>query len=126
MHRITVSKAAWLCKLTAAALLWSQLAGCALVGWGDGRMAVVAFYSRYVEALQPEQVVKVMDRAGFSTAEVEALGVDLRNALAVSGGARVLKGRHTVAIFLVHNHNVHVVSSRGGSFIFSPLTNEIR
>jgi len=64
MHRITVSKAAWLCKLTAAALLWSQLAGCALVGWGDGRMAVVAFYSRYVEALQPEQVVKVMDRAG--------------------------------------------------------------
>ena len=126
MHQSSSRTSFHICKLIAVVLLGVQFAGCACLGRGSGHLRVVSFASPYVAALEPEQVVNLMRRAGFSTEQIRATGVDLRNALALSGGARVLKGDHTVAIFEVHGRYVHAATSARGSFIFSTLTDDIR
>jgi hypothetical protein len=114
-----------ICNLIAVVLLGVQLAGCACLGRGGGRLHVVPFNSHYVAALEPEQVVKLMRLADFSTEQIRATGVDLRNALALCGGAKMLKGDHTVAIFEVHGRYIHAATSARGSFVFSTLTGDV-
>jgi len=115
-----------LMMLVGMAVLAVQLAGCASLGRGGSRPRVEAFPNRYVAALEAGQVVQVLRRAEFSEREILEIGLDLRNALAVSGGARVFRNNRTVAIFVVHADYVHGASWERGSFIYSTLTGEFR
>ena len=79
---------------------------------------VAPFPSRDVIALSAEDIVGVMQLAGFSESEIIELGPSLRSSLAERGGARVQVGKGTVAIFNVHNDSIYVTSRRTGNFIY--------
>ena len=67
-----------------------------------------------------------MRRAGFSEDEIREAGVELCNALAMSGGARIFRDGHTAAIFLVHGRYIHVASWDRNSFMYDTSTDGIQ
>jgi len=97
------------------------LAGCA----GPGAR-VMAIGGQDVVALDADDVVRVMRRAGFSDQQVIDLGTDVRNALASTGGAQVRVGRKVEALFAVDGQYLHGSSRRRGSFIYDLATHEFR
>jgi hypothetical protein len=72
--------------------------------------------NRDVIALEPEDVVAIMRRAGFSGDEIVRLGRNLRNHLAQSGGCRIASNDGVVAMFAVHGDEVYVTSPDRGAF----------
>jgi len=79
-----------------------------------------------VIALSANDIVSVMQQAGFSDEQILELGTDLRNALASSGAAQIQVGEVVEAIFAVRGNYLHVSSYHRGSFIFNSETGEIR
>ena len=92
--------------------------GCAAL---PGFQSVAPFGNKDVAELSADQVVDLMRRAGFSDEEVLDLGVDLRNALAINGGARIRRGEQTRGIFVVHGGYVYAAVQGRGNIIF-PLS----
>jgi len=112
-------------------ILVLNLSGCALgVRNDDGpetdTRVIALSNSRDVIALNAEDIVRVMQQAGFSDKQILELGTDLRNALASSGAAQILVGEVVEAIFAVRGNYLHVSGYRRGSFIFNSETGEIR
>ena len=79
-----------------------------------------------VLALSANDIVRVMQQAGFSNDQILELGTDLRNALASSGAAQIQVGEVVETIFAVRGNYLHVSSYHRGSFIFNSETGEIR
>jgi hypothetical protein len=109
-------------RLTVLALL-----ACCLLLAGCGKsyapdtddILVQSVPNREVIALEADDVVMIMRRAGFGDADILEHGTRLRNALARTGAARISYGRMTEALFMVVEEYVHVSSRRKGSFIYS-------
>ncbi len=99
--------------------MFATLAGCA-----SGR--VVPIPGRDTAGLEPEDLVLIMDRAGFSRDEIIDLAPRLRNDLARHGSARIVKGDLTQAMFAISDGRVHVSSLRRGSFVYDPETRSYR
>jgi hypothetical protein len=96
--------------------------GCSYLNLTAHTPRVQPFANPQVVALEPEQVVALMRQAGFSDEGILKVGLDLRNALAIQGGAKVLLDGHTEALFVVHEGYVHVASWKRGSFMYNPAT----
>ncbi len=86
----------------------------------DG-LRIAARSGREVVRLSPDDVVRVMQRLGFSDDQILELGTDLHNALLLSGGAEVLYGKRTEMIFVVSNRQVRIQSRSRGTFVYDVL-----
>ena len=95
-----------------AALALAGLTGCAHV-------RVDSIPNQQVAALSPEQVTHLMYASGFTDKQILRAGVDLRNALALSGAAQVRLGRMTEAIYAVDEPSIYVSTHKRGSFIYN-------
>jgi hypothetical protein len=90
-----------------------ETAGCANP---DARVVVLS--SQAVVALDADDVVRVMRRAGFSDQQILDLGTDLRNALASAGAAQIRVGKKVEAILAVDEHCVYGTSCHRGAFVY--------
>jgi hypothetical protein len=84
-------------------------------------LRLVARSNRETAKLSPNDVVRIMQRVGFSDEQILELGTDLHNALFLSGGAEVYYGRNMEMIFAVSNQQVHIQSRSRGSFVYDVI-----
>ena len=84
-------------------------------------LRIVARSGREVVRLSPDDVIRIMQRVGFSDDQILDLGPDLYNALLQSGAAEVLYGRRTEMIFVVSNRQVRIQSHSRGTFVYDVL-----
>lgn len=69
--------------------------------------------------LTADDVVMIMQRAGFSDGEILKSGTELRNALAQFGAVQVRSTDTTEAIMVVRGPYVQVSSQRTGAFVYN-------
>jgi len=79
---------------------------------------IVARSGREVAKLRPDDIVRIMQRVGFSDDQILDLGTDLYNALLLSGAADVYYGKSHEMIFAVNNQQVQIQSRSRGSFLY--------
>jgi hypothetical protein len=100
-------------------LLAFGLAGCAYQNTG---IQVIPVSNREVLALNADDVVQIMRRAGFSDNQIMQYGTDLRNGLAQSGAVEVRINKKVEAIFAVNGDSVYISTRLRGNFIFNIRT----
>jgi hypothetical protein len=81
-------------------------------------LQIVAKSNREVAKLSPDDIVRIMQRVGFSDEQVLDLGTDLYNALLLSGAADVYYGKNLEMIFAVNNQQVQIQSRSRGTFVY--------
>ena len=106
----------------ALALLAGGLAGCATPNTAQ----VVSLANPHVAALDADDIVRVMRRAGFSDQQILESGTDLRNTLASSGAAKIQMDDKAEAIFAVDGRYLHASSRHRGSFIYELDSHKFR
>jgi hypothetical protein len=82
---------------------------------------VIPLSNRSVLALNPDDVVEIMRRAGFSDAQILEYGTDLRNGLAESGAVQIKIGKKVEAVFAVNlseSNCVYISTRLRGNFIY--------
>ena len=104
------------------ALPMAILVGCA----NNPHGRVLAMPNRQVAGLDADDVVRVMQRAGFSDEQILELGTELRNSLSSSGAAQIRVRDKVESIFAVDGRYLHVSSRRRGSFIYDLQTGRVR
>lgn len=72
-----------------------------------------------VADLSPDDVVRIAWQIGFTNQQVIDLGLDLRNALALSGGAQVLYKDKTEALLRVQGGYVLIHSASRGRHVYN-------
>jgi len=82
------------------------------------KQTVAPLSSRETLALNADDVVTIMRRAGFSDEQILTLGTDVRNCLAQTGAAMIQVDGKCEAIMAVYGTHIHVTSRRCGSFIY--------
>lgn len=116
--------------LLALALLALEVAGC---GWKltreeqarpglDGEPAwleVVPKSNREVADLSADDIVRVMQRVGFTDEQILELGTDVHRALLLSGAAALVNGKRTEAVFAVRGEYLYIQSNSRGRFVYS-------
>jgi hypothetical protein len=98
--------------------LWAVLVPALAAGCSSWDARVVPLANQDAAALEADDVVRVMQRAGFSDQQILDLGTDLRNALASGGAAQIRVGKKVEALFATDGHYLYASSRRGGSFIY--------
>ena len=98
--------------------LLSIAAALALFTVGCRTMQVNALPARDVVDLSADDVVRIMREAGFDDEEILTHGTALRDSLALSGGARMVKGSRTEAMFSAYSHFVHVTTRDRRNFAY--------
>jgi len=86
-------------------------------------LEVTPFDGEHVAELSADQVVDLMIRSSFGREEILDLGVDLRDALALHGGAKIRNDKFTAAIFLVQDGFVFA-TVRGAEDLFFDLKDQ--
>jgi hypothetical protein len=97
-----------------------SFAGCSQTG-----IRIIPLGSRHVLTLKADDVVQIMRKAGFSDAQIEENGTDLRNALAQSGAAQVIINGRLEAVFAINRDQgdcVYIATASRGNFIFNVKT----
>jgi hypothetical protein len=89
------------------------LAGCSSQG------QVISLQNGELAGLSADDVVRVMQRAGFSDDQILDLGAHIRNALAETGAAQVQVGEKVEAIFMVNRKLVMIASRKTGNHIYN-------
>lgn len=89
-----------------------------MVGCAHTQAQVIPVSNREVAAMNAEDIVRVMLRAGFANEQILELGTELRNELALSGAAQINEGDKVQAILAVDSGYVYVSSRLRGSFIY--------
>ncbi len=84
-------------------------------------LRIVARSGREVVRLSPDDVIRIMQRVGFSDDQILDLGPDLYNALLTSGAAEVLYGKRTEMNFAVSSRQVRIQSRTRGTFVYDVL-----
>jgi len=103
------------------ALLALEVVGCGgLFQRSDAApMRVVPRENQDVATLSADDVVRVMQRAGFSDEQIIELGTALRNALANAGGAEIQAGRRIEMAFAVKGEYLFATSRTRRTFMYS-------
>jgi hypothetical protein len=104
--------------LTLLAILALGAGGCA---HSDTGIRVIPLSNRSVLALEPDDVVEVMRRAGFSNNQILEYGTDLRNGLAESGAVQIKIGKKVEAVFAINlseGNCVYISTRLRGNFIY--------
>ena len=81
-------------------------------------LRIVAVSNREVARLSPEDIIRVMQRVGFSDDQILELGTDLHRALMLSGGAELFYGKRLEMLFAVNNQQIQIQSRTRGTFIY--------
>jgi hypothetical protein len=81
-------------------------------------LRIVAKSGREVARLNPDDIVRIMQRVGFSDDQIVELGTDLYNALLLSGRAEAYYGRDLEMIFVVNAQQVQIQSRSRGTFLY--------
>jgi len=84
----------------------------------QGSIRIEAQTNREVADLNPDDVVRIMRRIGFTDAQILDMGTDMHETLLVSGGARVVNGQETEALLRVNGMQVYIRSRSRGSFVY--------
>ena len=95
------------------------LCGCASMN-SDDHGRVLETPGQELVDLSPDDVARIMLRAGFTHDQILDLGPDLRDALAGSGAAGIRMGEWTEAMVSVSGQRVYVSTRRRGSFVYQP------
>jgi hypothetical protein len=104
--------------LTLLTLVALGIGGCARSSTG---IQVIPLSNRSVLALNPDDVIEIMRRAGFSDAQILEYGTDLRNGLAESGAVQIKIGKKVEAVFAVNlseGNCVYISTRLRGNFIY--------
>ncbi len=81
-------------------------------------LRIVAVSNREVARLSPQDVIRVMQRVGFSNDQIVELGPDLHQALLLSGGAELFCGKRLEMLFAVNNQQIQIQSRTRGTFVY--------
>lgn len=74
---------------------------------------VIARKNMEVAALNPDDIVRVMERVGFADEQILELGTDLHNALRFSGAAAITYKKDTLAVFMIESDYLRIRSQAG-------------
>ena len=96
-----------------AVLLMLSLSGCA----GSG-IRIVAVPNQEVITLNPDEVVQIMLKVGFSGDQIEQYAWEVWDGLARSGEVRVIINDSVEAAFAVRNSRIYISSRSRGYFVF--------
>ena len=77
-------------------------------------------------ALDADDIVCMMQRAGFKDEKIMDTGADLRDALAESGSARIENGNQVEAIFSLSDPLIYVSTRANGNFIYDTKSKTFR
>ena len=95
----------------------------------EGLIQIVPQSNQEVADLNPDDIVTIMRRIGFTDEHILELGTDLHDALLNAGGARVIYQDETEAILAVNGAQVYIRSRSRGSFVHelggSPFGNPV-
>ncbi len=114
-------------------LLALEVVGCGrLFTWGKEKesdplsldsdpigMQVVPRSNKDVADLSADDVVRVMQRVGFTDEQILHLGPDLHAALLKSGAAGIVIGKRTEAVFAVNGGHLFIRSRSGADFVYN-------
>ena len=81
-------------------------------------LQIVPQSNREVADLSPDDIVRIMRQIGFTDDQIVEYGTDMRDALLVSGAARVLYKEQTEALLAVNGTQVYIRSMARGNFIY--------
>jgi hypothetical protein len=81
-------------------------------------LRIVARSTTEVARLSADDIIRIMQRIGFSDDQILELGTDLHNALRSAGGAEVYNGKTLEMIFAVHSQQVQIQSRSRGTFLY--------
>lgn len=87
----------------------------------DTGIRVIPLSNQSVLALDPDDVVEVMKRAGFSNNQILEYGTDLRDGLAESGAVQIKIGKKVEAVFAINLSDgkcVYISTRLRGNFIY--------
>lgn len=76
---------------------------------------VISKKGSQVAALNPDDIVRIMQRVGFADEQILELGTELHNALRFSGMAAILYHKETLAVFVAEGDYIRI-KSRSGVF----------
>jgi len=112
-------------RISSVAILLTLLALVVLGIGGGGSSStgirLIPLSNRSVLALNPDDVVEVMRRAGFSDNQILEYGTDLRNGLAESGAVQIKIGKKVEAVFAINlseGNCVYISTRLRGNFIY--------
>lgn len=100
--------------IIAFSILQSMMSG----GCATQRLAVVPYHNQNTVVLNAKDVVAVMRRAGFYDEQIEQLGLEFRNALALHGACRIGSVDRTEALFLTEDNSIYVTVRGRGNFFY--------
>ena len=92
--------------------VFAALSGCAALP------TIVPLPNSDVADLSSDDVVRVMHRVGYDREQILERGVELRNAIALNGAARVVHSDRTETLLAVHNRCLYICSRTRGAFIY--------
>lgn len=96
------------------ALIVVCMVGCAPTG-----IQVIPVSNRYVLTLGPDDVVRVMRRAGFSDSQILEYGPSVRDGLAQAGAVQVKAGKKIEVVFAIRDNSVYITTRLRGNFIYN-------
>jgi hypothetical protein len=115
--------------LCVAGLLVLTLLGLASGGCGgwfkrssDGsltQLRVVPQENRDQADLSAEDILRVMERVGFSDEQILLLGPDLHRALQTAGAAEIRLGKKTEMAFGINGERLFITSRTRGTFVYN-------
>jgi hypothetical protein len=110
-----------ICTSFLLTLLALGLSGC----MGRSGFEIFPLNNQNVLALNSDDIVRVMRRAGFSDNQILQHGEDLHNALSQYGAAQIKISRKLVAVFAINGDAVYISSALFGktqNFIYNTKT----
>ncbi len=84
-----------------------------------GWLEVVPRGNNEVADLSADDIVRVLQRTGFSDEHIIELGTDVHRALLLSGAAAIMNGRRIEVTFVVRGQYLFIQSNSRGRFVYS-------
>jgi len=100
------------------------LVSCESTRLSNTGLRLMPLSNRDIIALNAEDIVQIMRRAGFSDEQILQLGTEMRNSMAQYGAVQIKTpdSNKIEATFAVHDHCVYISTRSRGSFIYSVKT----
>jgi len=107
--------------------VWAACAaGLLLSGCQEADTKIVLLNNQDVIALDADDIVLLMTRAGLTEDQVLEVGTELRNGLGSVGAAQIHAGKTIEAIFVVDGPLVRGVSRTRSAFVYNVEEGEFR
>ena len=102
------------------------IAGCTTAtNSNSSRLRITPLSNQNTINLRSDDIVRMMQRVGFSDEQILELGTNMRDSLLRSGAAQLEINDEVEAIFAVNNDFVYIATRLRGSFIYNVKTSRI-